>query len=70
MDDLERLRIGLCLDCRYRRIVQGGRSIFYMCQRSFTDPDFPKYPRLPVIRCAGYDPSPPDPSSHSDKLTG
>jgi len=31
-----------------------------MCQRSFTDPAFPKYPRLPVIACAGYEPAAPE----------
>jgi hypothetical protein len=25
-----------------------------MCERSKTDPRYPKYPRLPVKRCAGY----------------
>jgi hypothetical protein len=25
-----------------------------MCERSKTDPSYPKYPRLPVKRCAGY----------------
>jgi hypothetical protein len=31
-------------------------SVFYMCQRSLTDPGFPKYPRLPVVQCRGYEP--------------
>jgi hypothetical protein len=26
-----------------------------MCQLAETDPRFAKYPRLPVIRCAGYE---------------
>ena len=30
-------------------------STFYMCQLSATDPAFPKYPRLPVLRCVGYE---------------
>jgi hypothetical protein len=29
-------------------------STFYLCRLSETDPRFDKYPRLPVIRCAGY----------------
>jgi hypothetical protein len=48
--------IGLCAACEHCRMVQAARSTFYMCQRSFTQPEFPKYPRLPVIRCAGFDP--------------
>jgi GNAT superfamily N-acetyltransferase len=30
-------------------------SRFYLCGRSHTDPRFPKYPRLPVRDCAGYE---------------
>ncbi|HEU5022678.1 MAG TPA: hypothetical protein VFT60_12335 [Bryobacteraceae bacterium] len=29
-------------------------SVFLMCLLSKTDPRFPKYPRLPVLSCAGY----------------
>jgi hypothetical protein len=29
-----------------------------LCGRSATDPRFPKYPRLPVVRCAGYEEAP------------
>jgi hypothetical protein len=29
-------------------------SRFYMCERSRTDPAYPRYPRLPVTRCAGF----------------
>jgi len=65
--------VGLCATCHYRRIVPGGRSTFYMCQRSFTEPEYPKYPRLPVIACRGYAPAgdagQPGPNA-GDKLTG
>jgi hypothetical protein len=27
-----------------------------MCERSKTDPAYPKYPRLPVRECLGYEP--------------
>ena len=27
-----------------------------MCERSRTDPSFPRYPRLPVTSCRGYEP--------------
>jgi hypothetical protein len=26
-----------------------------MCNLSATNPDFPKYPRLPVIQCSGFE---------------
>jgi hypothetical protein len=48
--------VGLCADCLHCRIVQTTRSSFYLCQRSFVDERFPKYPRLPVIECLGYEP--------------
>jgi len=52
----EALRVGLCADCRFmRRIESDRRSIFYLCERSATNASFPKYPRLPVLQCAGYD---------------
>jgi len=45
----------LCDTCRYQRIVKNTRgSAFSMCERSKTDDRFPKYPRLPVVECAGY----------------
>ncbi|MGA9980503.1 MAG: hypothetical protein WBQ08_17925 [Candidatus Sulfotelmatobacter sp.] len=52
----ERSRIGLCADCRFVRVVESDRgSQFYLCERSATDPTFPKYPRLPVLQCRGYE---------------
>ncbi len=49
-------RIGLCKTCRYVRIVSNMQgSVFYMCQLSETDSRFLKYPRLPVVRCVGYE---------------
>jgi hypothetical protein len=49
-------RIGLCANCVYMRLIQSDRgSMFYMCQRSATDKSFPKYPRLPVLQCSGYE---------------
>jgi len=47
---------GLCADCQHaRRIESSHESTFYLCERSTTDPSFPKYPRLPVIVCRGYE---------------
>jgi hypothetical protein len=48
--------IGLCLDCRWRRRVRSGRgSVFFYCRRADDDPSFPRYPRLPVTACRGYE---------------
>jgi hypothetical protein len=51
-----RVKAGLCDSCRHQRIVRNTRgSEFSMCERSKTQPEYPKYPRLPVERCAGYE---------------
>ncbi len=48
---------GLCGACRNVRVVESRRgSRFYLCQLSEVDPRFPKYPRLPVVRCLGHVP--------------
>ena len=31
-----------------------GRQ-FVLCERSKSDPEFARYPRLPVLQCAGYE---------------
>jgi len=50
-------RVGLCSDCRYMRQIESERgSTFYRCERWVLNPNFPKYPRLPVIECPGYEP--------------
>lgn len=47
---------GLCMDCRFARVIRSDRgSVFYQCTKSFEDPRFPKYPRLPVLDCSGYE---------------
>jgi hypothetical protein len=47
--------VGLCSNCRYARTITSDRgSIFIMCQFSVVDPEFPKYPRLPVLSCTAY----------------
>jgi hypothetical protein len=48
---------GLCDTCAWRRLVTTGRSAFVLCTRGLTDPDFPKYPALPVTSCRGYEPA-------------
>ena len=50
------MRFGLCDECRHQRLVQSGRgSMFTMCLLARTDPTFPKYPRVPVVECSGFD---------------
>ena len=47
---------GLCGVCRWRRTIQSGKgSIFHLCERSKVDPMLPKYPRLPVFSCRGFE---------------
>jgi hypothetical protein len=47
---------GLCDSCVHQRIVNTTHgSSFSLCERSRTDKAYPRYPRLPVTRCAGYE---------------
>lgn len=47
---------GLCASCRHRQLVPNTRgSVFSLCLRSRTDSSFPRYPRLPVLRCRGFE---------------
>jgi hypothetical protein len=47
---------GLCTNCRHARRVQSDRgSVFFRCELALTDARFEKYPRLPVLVCAGYE---------------
>ncbi len=49
-------RVGLCASCKHVRVVHSDRgSAFYQCKRAATDRRYPEYPRLPVLRCAGYE---------------
>jgi hypothetical protein len=47
---------GLCDGCAHQRVIRNTRgSEFSLCQRSRTDPDFPRYPRIPVLECRGFE---------------
>ena len=47
---------GLCETCRHAAVVVSARgSRFLLCARSRTEPQYPRYPRLPVAACAGYE---------------
>jgi GrpB-like predicted nucleotidyltransferase (UPF0157 family) len=46
---------GLCADCVHARLIESDRnSVFLLCNLSLTDTRFPKYPRLPLLSCSGY----------------
>ena len=52
---------GLCEQCAWHKEIRSDRgSVFHMCRRGLTDSDFPKYPRLPVRACRGFQPAPID----------
>jgi hypothetical protein len=59
------IRAGLCDTCKHQRIVKNTRgSTFSLCERSKTEPDrFPRYPRIPVTACTGYERAATEPAS-------
>ncbi|HEY4427846.1 MAG TPA: hypothetical protein VGN08_06555 [Solirubrobacteraceae bacterium] len=47
---------GLCDSCVHQQLVRNTRgSTFSLCRRSREDPAFPRYPRVPVLACPGYE---------------
>jgi len=51
--------IGLCPTCVHSKEMRNDRSsVFLFCLLSKSDPRYPKYPRLPVLRCEGYQENP------------
>ncbi|HEY7969798.1 MAG TPA: hypothetical protein VID95_07360 [Candidatus Limnocylindrales bacterium] len=59
---------GLCATCRHARPVVSARgSQFTLCERSRTDPAYPRYPRLPVLACRGFEPGRPDADPADDR---
>jgi hypothetical protein len=52
-----RAPVGLCESCMHQQLVHNTRgSTFSLCRRSREDPAYPRYPRLPVLACPGYEP--------------
>jgi hypothetical protein len=44
-------RGGLCAACRHARAVPSARgALFLRCDQ----PDLPRYPAMPVVRCPGF----------------
>ncbi|MFN8151297.1 MAG: hypothetical protein U0R24_09245 [Solirubrobacterales bacterium] len=49
-------RFGLCDSCVHQRVVGNTRgSTFSLCGRAKIDSSFPKYPRMPVLECRGWE---------------
>jgi len=49
------VKAGLCDACRWQKVIRNTRgSAFSMCRH----PELPKYPRLPVVSCSGFDQRP------------
>lgn len=46
---------GLCDSCRHQQVVRTKRSSFSLCRRWKEDDRFARYPRLPVLRCPGFE---------------
>lgn len=54
-----RATAGLCGDCRHAIVRPTNRGTIYLrCGLAAVDERFAKYPRLPVVRCAGYEAGP------------
>jgi hypothetical protein len=55
--DAQQPSSGLCDACRHARVVVSARgSRFVRCDRARVQPEYPKYPRLPVLTCPGHEP--------------
>jgi hypothetical protein len=49
-------RAGLCDSCAHQQEVPNTRgSVFSLCLLSRSDSAYPRYPRLPVLECDGYE---------------
>jgi propionyl-CoA synthetase len=48
---------GLCAACRHAKLNETRRGTVYLrCTRAAWDASLPRYPRLPVTDCAGFEP--------------
>ncbi|MSR53362.1 MAG: hypothetical protein EXS09_08730 [Gemmataceae bacterium] len=49
------MNTSLCESCQQmREVLTGKGSRFLLCELALSEPDFPKYPGQPVLRCPGY----------------
>lgn len=45
----------LCEYCSHMKpIISGKGKVFVQCRKHFEDASYPKYPRVPVLRCLGF----------------
>ena len=56
MNSLDPDTAGLCATCAHARRVSTPRSVFLLCEKSRVDSSYERYPRLPMVACAGYEP--------------
>ena len=50
---------GLCESCRHARLNETNRGTAYLrCTRAAWDERLPRYPRLPVTECVGFEREP------------
>lgn len=49
---------GLCAGCVHLRLLASKRSVFVRCGLADADPDFVRYPPIPVRVCRGFRPAP------------
>ena len=48
---------GLCATCVHQQLVHTTGLDVLAVPRSREDPAYPRYPRLPVLACRGYEPA-------------
>lgn len=49
--------VGLCAGCQHARVIESAKgSRFWRCALSDKCAEFQRYPPLPVLRCAGFEP--------------
>jgi hypothetical protein len=49
---------GLCAACQHAKLNETRRGTVYLrCLRAGWDSRLPRYPRLPVLQCVGFDPA-------------
>jgi hypothetical protein len=60
---------GLCSECRHRQTIVSDRgSQFTLCRLALTDNRFPKYPRLPVLQCGGFEAEPAQSAEERERV--
>ena len=63
-------RFGLCATCAFGRLFRSGKDATYVtCDLSRTDPAYPRFPSIPVIRCRGFEDRGEDPGKSPNVVT-